>query len=275
MTTIGKEFAAFCSSPAVPCELPQQSVKDGAERHCHAVTRRVEIICDDRERGSGVVEALGRREDVWVCVRRLSRGDYLIDGRILVERKSVCDLARSIVDGRLFRQALSLKQCASCRAVLLVEGSREALAATGVRREAWQGALVTVEVLLGIPVMRSRDAEETARLLRYMADQVRRVASGAIQRSGYRPHRLLTRQLFILQGLPGVGRKRARQLLETFGSVASVFAADEAHLRQVRGIGMRTAAAIHRVAHARADCAVDSVSAATGSALEGSADSNV
>jgi len=86
--------------------------------------------------------------------------------------------------------------------------------------------------------------------LRYTTEQVRRAGANAIRRAGYRPRKLRTRQLFVLQGLPGVGPERAARLLDACGSVAGVFAADEAVLRRVPGIGARTAAAIYQLAHA-------------------------
>lgn len=215
--------------------------------------RRMKIVCDDRERASDVIAELRALPDTDVAVRRLIAGDYLIDGRVLVERKTTRDFAVSIIDGRLFQQATRLLRATPGRALVLIEGEKSVLAETGVRREALQGALVTLSVLLGLPVLRARDAAETARILRYTAEQVRRVEANALRRSGYRPKRLRARQSFVLQGLPGVGPERARQLLAACGSVAGVFAADEETLRQVPGIGAHTAAAIFGLAHAVTD----------------------
>ena len=211
------------------------------------------IICDDRERVSDVMDQLRRLPDTEVMVRRLAVGDYLIDGRVLVERKTVHDFAVSVIDGRLFKQATQLAHAAPKRALILLEGKHSVLEERGMRREALQGALVTLCVVLGIPVLRARDAAETARVLRYTVDQVRRAGANTIRRAGYRPKRLRTRQLFILQGLPGVGPERAARLLDACGSVAGVFAADEAALCRVPGIGRRTAAVIYQLAHAQAD----------------------
>lgn len=217
-----------------------------------AANRRLPlIVCDDRERASGVVDALCEPGDIRVSVRRLKIGDYLIDGRILVERKTFADFALSIVDGRLFRQATELLQASPERALFVLEGAGELSKQTHMRREALQGAGVALSVILGIPLLRSRDASDTARLLRYAAWQAIRDARGAWSRPGYRPQRLRTRQLFVLQGLPGVGPERATALLDAFGSVASIFAADQATLAAVPGIGLKTAASIHRIVHTR------------------------
>ena len=221
--------------------------------------RRLKIICDDRERGSEVIAELSKLPCTDVVVCRLPVGDYLIGGRVLVERKTVHDFVVSIKDGRLFKQATRLIQAAPGKALMLLEGQQSVLAEPGMRREALQGALVTLSVVLGIPVLRARDAAETARILRYTTEQVRRAEEKPIRRAGYRPKRLHARQLFVLQGMPGVGPERAARLLYACGSVAGVFTADAAVLQQVPGIGARTAARIYQLAHA---CAADEASPA-------------
>ncbi len=52
------------------------------------------------------------------------------------------------------------------------------------------------------------------------------------------------RQLFTLQGLPGIGRQRALRLLEALGSVEAVIRAGADELQAVPGIGAKTAARI-------------------------------
>ena len=49
----------------------------------------VSIVVDDRETGSSVLQALRGLEGVKVTVRRLPLGDYLVDDRILFERKTL------------------------------------------------------------------------------------------------------------------------------------------------------------------------------------------
>jgi DNA excision repair protein ERCC-4 len=73
----------------------------------------VRIIGDDRERSAGVIEALGAMADIQLSIGRLSLGDYVVENGLLVERKTVADLALSILDGRLFRQAGRLKRIVS------------------------------------------------------------------------------------------------------------------------------------------------------------------
>ncbi|MFH0907638.1 MAG: ERCC4 domain-containing protein [bacterium] len=203
----------------------------------------MKIAVDDRECKAGVLGYLRRMENTNVEILRLEVGDYCVDNRLVVERKTLPDFAASVIDGRLFQQATRLANSGK-QAIVLLEGTAADLADAGLRREALQGALITLSVVFGIPVLRALDAAESARLIYYVASQVERVAHGAAPRHGYRPKKKRRRQLHILQGLPGVGPEKAQRLLETFGTVEGVMTAQEKHLIEVHGIGSRTAAAI-------------------------------
>ena len=211
----------------------------------------VRIVADDREMAGGVIAELRAREDVVLEVRRLPMGDFLVEDRFAVERKTLADFAVSVVDGRLFKQAAALAHDRQ-RGILVLEGTGPS-DGFGVSREALQGALVTVGVFFGLAVLRARDPAETARLLVYLGRQSRSYAGGCFSRPGYRPKGQRTRQLFILQGLPGVGPERAERLLDHFGSVPAVFTASKEALTAVEGIGPVVAARIRSVLEGKAD----------------------
>lgn len=200
----------------------------------------VTVKADDRERKSEVINYLLDMKNVTVDVTRLSIGDYLIDNRLVFERKTLNDFALSIIDGRLFTQAIRLTT-SKYRGILILEGTGKDLQEIGVRREALQGALITVSLILGIPVLRSINSSETAKLIIYAARQIKSVAKGTLYRHGYQPKDKRKRQIFILQGLPGVGRERAKRLLDTFGSIEAVITADSEELQSVDGIGKNIA----------------------------------
>ena len=204
------------------------------------------VVVDDRERGGGVILALRAMPDMGVKVRRLPLGDYLLDDRILFERKTVPDFAVSLLDGRLFRQACRLSG-AAYRPVYVLEGVWNRGTVKGVSREGLLGAVTMLSVTLSIPLLRSRDPQETAQLIRYAGEQARRVLHNAVHRPGYRPRGLRKRRLFVLQGLPGIGPARAARLLDTFGSLEGIFGADADELAEVEGLGWKTADAIRRL----------------------------
>lgn len=196
---------------------------------------------DDREHCAAVHEALDHHSGFLVATTHLNRGDYLVDGRYLFERKTLTDFVVSIESGRLFTQALRLAEVAGVRPALILEGTAAQLRYCRMRREAIRGALVTLSMFIGLPVLRTRSAEETVETFRYVAEQGRAVAQGALPRKGQRPKGRAAYQHHLLQGLPGIGPERARRLLRHFGSVRAVMAADRSELAAVPGIGDRTA----------------------------------
>ncbi len=202
-----------------------------------AIINPIKIIVDDRERHSRIVQELQKIAGVEVHIQRLPLGDYEIDGAILFERKSLFDLASSIKDGRLFRQGIRLAS-SPIRCAIILEGTAKDLIESKMRREAIQGALISLTIIFGIPIIRSKDDQETARLMLYVAKQIRTTESGGIVRHVKRPKGKRKLQLYFLQGLPGIGPARARNMLDTFGSVEKVIAASRQELMRVPGIGL-------------------------------------
>jgi ERCC4-type nuclease len=198
--------------------------------------RPISIIVDDREPYHHVIKYLAERPNVVLTIKRLPMGDYLVGHRLLFERKTLHDFALSIIDGRLFKQVSRLAG-AQYKGVLIIEGTATDLARTGVQRQALQGALITVSLIFGIPVLRSLTPEETADLMIYAIRQIQSIAKGVAKRGGYRPKTKHARQKYILQGLPGIGPTRAKALIERFGTVERVMTAGVEDLQTVDGIG--------------------------------------
>ena len=209
----------------------------------------IQIWVDDREaRGSGMAARLAAASGVAVGVKRLRTGDYLVEGKALIERKRVPDFLESLRAGRLFDQAARLAAL-PVRSFLVLEGRPAEWQGAGVTREGIQGALVALAVGFGIPVLRSADEAELASLILYTARQLHAPAKAGIRRTGRRTRGKRALQLFLLTGLPGVGAIRAKGLLDRFGTVEAVICANERALTEVEGIGKRTAQRIHWAVH--------------------------
>jgi ERCC4-type nuclease len=204
------------------------------------------IIVDDRECKSKVILSLLEKENMNISVRRLPVGDYQISNRVVVERKTIRDFGKSVVDGRLFKQMIRLAN-STYQGVMILEGTIADTVDLKMTTASIQGALTTVSLILGIPVLRSRDPSETARLIVYAGRQLNSITRGGIQRYGYRPKGSRKRQLYILQGLPGIGPKKAGRLLDRFGSVEAAVTASSTELQSVEGVGKSIAERIRRV----------------------------
>ncbi len=188
------------------------------------------VRVDVHERGSLITRELAAAGARLEFVA-LKAGDYLVERSLLVERKSAWDFRMSLFDGRLFRQMSRLARAAP-RPLLLIEGEDATLA-----RPTYRGAILAVSGVFGIPVIVSKGPEDSAQWVLGAARQFAARREHAWARPGWRPRGKRARQVFILQGLPGVGPVRAERLLDRFGTVRAIVSAEEAALREVAGIG--------------------------------------
>ena len=207
------------------------------------------IACDHRETRSGVPEALDLHPDVHLTHHHLSLGDYRVDDTLIVERKTVTDFAQSVRDGRLFTQASRLARCRSARPCLILEGTRITHWSGALPKTAVQGAMITVTLVFGIPLLRSSCPQETAALILYAVDQLHRRTITPPKRYGHSPKGTNRQQSYLLQAIPGIGPLKAERLLKAFGSPAGVASASGRDLETVEGIGPSAAEEIYSVSH--------------------------
>jgi DNA excision repair protein ERCC-4 len=205
---------------------------------------KLKITIDYREKSSGLNDLL-EHSGAFVEITKLSYGDYIINDTITVERKTAEDFLISIIDGRLFNQLSNLKKFCN-RPILLIEGNPYKTN-HNFDRMAIKGALVSTQVIWYVPVLFSRTKEDSRDILLMISRQVGTCIDVAPLRGGYRPKRLKSKQLYILQGLPKVGPKLAKQLLRHFKSVSKVMSASVQDLAEVDGIGKISAGKIREV----------------------------
>ena len=200
--------------------------------------QRHRVQVDHSERDAQLLEMLRQSDGLAVRMVRLTVGDYLIDDEVLIERKTMADFSASLADGRLFPQAARLARD-SRRTLMLIEGL-PAASMPDVHPHAVQGALVSLAAMWRLPVLHTFDAEDSLRVIRFLATQVDGRRERKLRRYARKPKRLASRRLFVLQGLPCVGGT---------GSATDQSAwlgpqcpdADINLLQQVRGVGPKKA----------------------------------
>lgn len=206
----------------------------------------VRIEVDYREKPSGILEILRNRNDVIVEEKKLSFGDYLINGHITVERKTTKDFVISIIDGRLFSQASRLKKFAE-KPIMVIEGRDLYHTGYAMDPQAIKGAITSLSTTWYIPVILSKDVNGTADFLEMTGFQDMEYQSQYVKRAGRKPKRIKRLKLYILQGLPQIGPKTANRMLEHFGSIEKAITADESELAIVEGIGKKKAEMIRGI----------------------------
>ena len=199
-----------------------------------------EVYADFREDISMIGNILTEKYGINVVRRHLKVGDFIIDDRIVIERKTSYDFVQSLIDDRLFRQAQQMKK-AYDDCILVIEGDNINDTPINCHPHAIQGALVSLSLSWQVPVLFSKNNNQTAFLIWLMINQNIPPYRDLSSRHGRRPKRLYKRQLYILHGLPHVGAKLAVRLLRHFGSVECIMAAPVKQLTAVKGLGKKKA----------------------------------
>jgi len=200
---------------------------------------KTKIIVDQREYRSNVSKNLIKK-GVNIEPGQLDIGDYIVSSRIGVERKNVDDFLDSLITGKLFKQ-LSMLRSAYSRPVLVLEGEN-VLTRRNISHNAIFGSLSSISIDFGIPVITTRDENETADLLRIMAKREQRKDKKNVIIRGEKPQ-MSTReqQQYLVEGLPNISAVLAKRLLNHFGSIKDIANASTEELRQVKGIGLQIA----------------------------------
>jgi len=130
--------------------------------------------------------------------------------------------------------------------VIIIEG--ELYGIRNVHPNAIRGAITSVTVDWGVPVLFSSGREETASFIYLLAKREQEERKKEVRlRSEKKALTLAERQRLIVEGLPNVSSTLARRLLRHFGNVERVFTATEEELKEVEGIGPKKAREIRRV----------------------------
>jgi Fanconi anemia group M protein len=202
------------------------------------------IYVDHREAKSGVTRELSNLK-VEIKTTTLSVADYQVSQEVAVERKSTQDFVKSVIDKRLYKQAKELVENFQ-NPVIILEG--ENLYACGLHPNAIRGALASLAVDFGIPIIPTRSPEDTGAMLYRLALREQEDNSREIQlRAEKKPLSQWEQQLYIVESLPNVGPVTARKLLEEFATVKNVINASKNDLKKIDGIGDKIADKIKEV----------------------------
>jgi ERCC4-type nuclease len=177
---------------------------------------------------------------------KLEVGDYAI-ADVLVERKQINDYLSSLITGHLSQQLYELSYNAEL-SYLIVEGSVSgALITQKIKREVYLSSLV------GSSFKRAPDGKQgqiitvnletpydTAFFLKFLYEKVKNDEPRlpTLKKANFSNK---DRAIYILSSFPGIGEKRAKALLDKFGTIKNVINANIEDLIQVEGFGKKRA----------------------------------
>jgi len=203
-----------------------------------------QVTIDDREPAL-MGEEFRKIGNMIIRRQRLLAGDYLLDGDLLVERKTIPDFCQSIKDGRLFQQAKKLSN-SSVPACLILEGKSRHFRTTDFSQQAIQGLLLSISLGFRIPIVRTKNPGETVRVMLQCFKQLTKDRPEDVKfyrrppslKKKHTP--LQSQKIQLLENLPAIGPYKAKSLLLEFGNLQRVFTAEDTELRKVPGLGKKT-----------------------------------
>jgi len=197
------------------------------------IKEKPKIIADYREKNSLVPSeliSLGCE----VEFRELKVADFIVRN-VAIERKTISDFISSMINKRLIRQLEEIQQYE--KKLLVIEGideqelySEEHI--NGVNPNSIRGFLLTILLRYNIPVLFTKNAEDTAKFIYLIANKKEHELSLNAKKKTLNKKEQMQ---YILEGFPGIGPKTAKKLLKEFKSIKAIFNTDIEKLNKLIG----------------------------------------
>jgi Fanconi anemia group M protein len=197
----------------------------------------MKIIIDHRE-ARGALPRILYDLNLEVDTQTLEVGDFIISEDVVVELKKVPDFVNSLLDGRLFSQAKELKEN-FMKPIYIIEGDLKNLfEIRNVHPNAIRAAMISLLLDYQIPFLFSHSEYETANILCSLVKREQKDGNKSIGlRGSKRVWTLEEKQQFLIEGLPLVGPKLAKNLLREFKSPTNILSADKEAMLGIDKLG--------------------------------------
>lgn len=214
----------------------------------HPLTEQVTILVDDRE-PAAMVDRLRQVESLTVEVGSLETGDYVVPGKLMIERKTAADLVNSVIEEskRLFSQTDRIA-ASGMRGILIVEG--DLYGQTNMQLPAMSGMLSYLAAIQGISIVPTLSMAHTAYMIVKMTRHAVEGLGYDLALRGSGPKDPVGAAAFVIEGIPGVSATTAKSLLSAFGSIAALAQASMDQLVKVPGVGPKRAELIYQTLRA-------------------------
>ncbi|MEM4605885.1 MAG: ERCC4 domain-containing protein [Candidatus Pacearchaeota archaeon] len=189
---------------------------------------KTKVVVDNREKNSLVLYHLIENK-IKIELKNLEVGDYLIKD-IVIERKTFSDFQSSIIDKRFQNQLENLKKIK--RKILLIEGFDD-YKNSRINENALRGALLSVALTYNVPIIFTKNEEDSAKFLILIAKKEEKNKTEPSLRIKKATTSLEEQKQFILEGFPGIGPTKAKELLKNYKNLLAIFKAKEKDLEKI------------------------------------------
>ncbi len=232
-------FKVLTDISIIPQNSPQKSLHSFTKPH-----QKLTMYVDHREKGSDLVKRL-LTENVDLKLKQLSVGDFLISSDVVVEFKNVKDFVDSIIDGRLLVQLKSITQYS--KPILLIEGEEDIYKIRNVDPSAIDGMLATIGLSYKIPVFRTKNYIESARLLIAFAKKEQENKTNTFTFHTAKPLEDAELQEYIVSSFPTIGPALAKKIMDHFKTIKSFLQSNKEQLMKIDKLGEKKADEILRI----------------------------
>ncbi|MEM4296061.1 MAG: ERCC4 domain-containing protein [Candidatus Anstonellales archaeon] len=189
------------------------------------------IIVDARE-PDYIINELKKKADIEI--KQIPLADYVISNTA-IERKSAEDFENSIIDGRLFRQCKELKEHFD-NVILILEGSQIRL-----DKKIWNAAIASIAIS-GITIIRVNDWLDTVDIIVNIKQKLEKEGEDFVYIvKDKKPLSLDEQKIFLLSSIKGIGKKRAKAIIENFKTLKRLANADKEEIEKLPGFGSKRA----------------------------------
>jgi ERCC4-type nuclease len=198
---------------------------------------------ENKDEEKKVLNSMKKYAEVEIC--KLDLGDFVTD-KVLIERKSLDDLAGSVIMGRFYDQLnrLAVEQTRTNKVVALVVHDFY-FKNPRLTMDQAEGAIASAMVRYGIPVLWGPNLETICRVSVKICEKVEE-GKWLVPRQVWQPKRQgVPKIVTLVKRLFGVSETVAAHIIVDFGSIKNIAAASEEDLMNVPGIGPLRAKRIH------------------------------
>jgi ERCC4-type nuclease len=178
----------------------------------------------------------------------LQVGDYLFPGNVVVERKECSDFISSIMDKRIWIQAKNLTQYEHPIISIIVGNKWKSFyyrKGTYIHK-IWLSTIATLTAKYNISVVTFEDEDEFLGFITSLEKQLsKEKESVRFDLIARKANNIQERKENTLCAIEGISVKTAKQLLECYGTVKNISNESIENLVKIKGIGEKTAKAIH------------------------------
>lgn len=210
----------------------------------------MKIIIDHRERRSLVINEL---EELGISceLKHLPLADYLIGNEIAIERKTVGDFVGSMINKRLMKQLVDMKENYK-KPLLLIEGIEDEdlykpESHPKINENAVRGMLMSILLDMEVPIIFTKDYQDTARYLQLLLKRQTKPDKEFGLKVKRKAYNISEQQQIIIEGFPSVGPGLAKNLLKHFKTIKAITEADIKELKKVPKVGKKKAEIIKRL----------------------------